>query len=67
MHSGSAFPYELAQSLFSGVFCAVVVLLIARFGPGVCQRARITSPVMALLISIVDFSLWPILCSPFIS
>jgi len=66
MHSGLAFPYELAQSLFSGVVSAVAVLLIARFGPGVCQRARITTPVMALLISIVDFSFWPVLCSPFI-
>jgi hypothetical protein len=66
MHSGLAFPYELAQSLFSGVVCAVVLLLIARFGPSACQRARITSPVMALLISIVDFSFWPVLCSPFI-
>ncbi len=66
MNSGLAFPYELAQSLFSGVVCAVVVLLIARFGPGACQRARITAPVMALLISIVDFSFWPVLCSPFI-
>ncbi len=67
MHSGLAFPYELAQSLFSGIVSAVAVLLIARFGPGVCKRARITAPVMALLISIVDFSFWPVLCSPFIS
>ena len=66
MHSGLAFPYELGQSLFSGVTCAVVVLLIARFGPSVCQRARIIAPVMALVISTVDFSLWPALCSPFI-
>jgi hypothetical protein len=67
MYSGQSFLYELAQSLFSGVVCAVVVLMIARLGPGVCQRARITAPVLALLISAVDFSLWPVLCSPFIA
>jgi hypothetical protein len=66
MSSGLSFLYELAQSLFSGVVCGLVVLLIARFVPSVCRRASITAPVMALLISIVDFSFWPVLCSPFI-
>jgi hypothetical protein len=66
MYSGVAHGYEMLQSLFSGVMCAVAVALIARFGPSACPRSRITPPAMALVIALVAFAFWPVLCSPFI-
>ena len=67
MHSGLSFAFELAQSLFSGVVCAVVVVLIARFRPRLMDRLRIVAPLAAFVISAVDFSLWPVLFSPLAS
>lgn len=67
MNSGLSFPFELAQSLFSGVVCAVVVVLIARSWPHLMDRLRLVTPLAAFVISAVDFSLWPVLFSPFVS
>jgi hypothetical protein len=67
MNSGLSSPYELAQSLFSGLVCAVVVVLIARFWPRLMERLRGAIPLAASLISAVGFSLWPVLFSPFVS
>jgi hypothetical protein len=65
-NSGMAYVYEMGQALFSGVLCAVVLLVAARFLPRLAQNPRLTTPVAALLISFIDFSLWPVFLSPFL-
>jgi len=67
VYSGLSFRYELAQALFSGLVCAVVVVLFARFWPRLMHRLRIVTPLAVFLISAVDFMLWPLLVSPFVS
>ncbi len=62
--SGSAFVLELWQALFSGAVCAVVLLVITRVWPRLAQNQRITTGVAALVISFIDFSLWPLFISP---
>jgi hypothetical protein len=64
--SGSAFLYELLQSLFSGAVSALVLMLLARFRPCLCQNARLANALVALAVSFVTFSLWPVLCAPFL-
>ena len=66
MSSGLSFPFELAQSLFSGLVCAVVVVSLNRLLPDPARRMRILTPVAALAISAVNFACWPVLLSPWL-
>lgn len=64
--SGAAFLYELLQSPFSGTVSALVLLLLARFRPQLCENARLANALVALAVSFITFSLWPVLCAPFL-
>jgi len=66
MNSGQAFLFELAQPVFSGALCAGVVLCGGRISPNWHARLGMVSPLAALLISFVDFLLWPVLFGPFV-
>ena len=63
-NSGSAFVYEMWQIPFSGAVSALVIFAITRRWPGAARNQRLTKALAALVISFVDFSLWPILFPP---
>jgi len=67
MYSGQAFVFELAQPIFSGALCGVVVILIGRFSPRWVARLGMVTPLAGLLISFADFLLWPVVLGPFVS
>lgn len=67
MNSGQAFVFELAQPIFSGVVCALVVILLGRFSPRWVARSGRVPPLAGLLISFADFLLWPVIFGPFVS
>jgi len=67
MNSGQAFAFELAQPVFSGALCAVVVVLIVRFSPRWIPRLGRVIPLAGFLISFAVFLLWPVLLGPFVS
>ena len=67
MNSGQSFMFELAQPIFSGALCAVVVILIVRFAPRWVARLGRVIPLAGLLISFADFLLWPVIFGPFVS
>lgn len=67
MYSGRSFILELAQPVFSGALCAVVVILIARYSPRWVARLGIVTPLAGLLISFADFLLWPAIFGPVVS
>jgi hypothetical protein len=61
----SGYVYEVAQGLFSGGFCALL-LVIAAAVPRLAHFPRVTIPVTAIMVSFLTFSFWPVLLSPFI-
>lgn len=67
MRSGLAFPLELAQALFSGGLCAILLALVARCRSRETERWSRGVPWAAFVISVVDFNLWPVLLSPLVS
>jgi hypothetical protein len=62
----SGYVYEMAQGLFSGGLCALLLASITPFVPRLARTPGITTPAAAVLVSFIAFSLWPVLCSPFI-
>ena len=66
MNSGQSFLFEMIQWPCSGVLCALTLVVLARCGPVACRRSSITTPLTALGIAAVVFSLWPVLLAPFL-
>jgi hypothetical protein len=67
MNSGQSFVFELAQPMFSGALCAVVVILLVRRSPCWVERLGMVTPLAGFLISFAGFLLWPVLFGPFVS
>ena len=62
----SGFIYEMAQGLFSGAVCAIIVTVAGRFIPKFAERPKILTSVVAVLVAFIAFSFWPVLFSPFV-
>jgi hypothetical protein len=65
-NSGSAFVYELWQVPLSGAVSALALFVIARRWPRLAQNQRLTNGLVALVISFINFSFWPVFLSPFL-
>jgi len=61
----AGFALEIVQPLVSGGLCALSLLLLTRWIPALGQ-SRATSPVLALLVSFLNFACWTVLVSPFL-